>query len=320
VKKLALSLILLAAPLSLAAQAPDPHLHAARPIPARDEVWIDRMTFMEVRDAIAAGKTTVIIPAGSVEQNGPYSVNGKSELIMQRDAENVARRLGNALIVPVVWFAPGLNPAATEPGAVWPGDIPVRTETYKAVFKDIATALKMQGFRDIVTIGDNGGNERPLAEVANELNTAWGASSPARVHHVAEHYAQHGVIDKMLPGWGITIQAEGIHDSYRVTATLAAIDPENVRFEERVAAGKTSIDGQSVVPLIDVVSNGRKMEEIKVLATVAAPGDRPALDGGYFRGPTRRGRRSPASVPGAPSSGRAGLSTTPHSRSTRAPP
>ncbi|MSR36092.1 MAG: creatininase family protein, partial [Gemmatimonadetes bacterium] len=154
-------------------------------------------------------------------------------------------------------------------GAVWPGDIPVRTETYKKVFKDIATALKMQGFRDIVTIGDNGGNERPLAEVANELNSAWGASSAARVHHIAEHYAQHGVIDKMLTGWGITIQPEGIHDSYRVTATLAAIDLENIRLEERIAAGKTSIDGQPVVA-IDVVSNGKKMEEIKVLATVAA--------------------------------------------------
>src|SRR5687768_16592950 len=61
-KKLALSLILLAGPISLAAQeAPDPVLTAPRPIAARDEVWIDKMTFMEVRDAIAAGKTTVII-------------------------------------------------------------------------------------------------------------------------------------------------------------------------------------------------------------------------------------------------------------------
>ena len=270
-KQLALSVILLAAPLALAAQeAPDPVLTAARPIAARDEVWIDRMTFMEVRDAIAAGKTTVIIPAGSVEQNGPYSVNGKSHFIMQRDAENIARRLGNALIAPVVWFAPGLNPAATAPDAVWPGDIPVQLSTYKAVFKDIATALKMQGFKDIVTIGDNGGNERPLAEVASELNAAWGAASPARVHHVAEHYAQHRVIDDMLPGWGVKIGDDGIHDSYRVTATLAAIDLANVRMEERIAAGKTTINGQPVVPVIDIVTAGKKMEEIKTLATVAA--------------------------------------------------
>lgn len=282
-KKLALSLVVLAVPLAVSAQQPaDPVLRAPRPIPARDEVWIDRMTFMEVRDAIAAGKTTVIIPAGSMEQNGPYSVNGKSEFVIGRDAENIARRLGNALIAPVVWFAPGLDPAATAPDAVWPGDIPVQRETYKAVFKDIATALKMQGFRDIVTIGDNGGNERPLGEVATELNTAWGPSSTTRVHHVAEHYAQHGVIDQMLPGWGIKIEDEGIHDSYRVTATLAAIALENVRMEERIAAGKTTINGQSVVPVIDLIENGRKMEEIKTLATVAAirrvTAARPATD------------------------------------------
>lgn len=270
-KKLALSLILLVGPISLSAQTAAPgESKEPRPIPARSEVWIDRMTFMEVRDAIAAGKTTVIVPAGSVEQNGPYSVNGKSEFIMARDAENIARRLGNALITPVVWFAPGLNPAATGEEAPWPGDIPVRNETYKAVFKDIATALKMQGFKDIVTIGDNGGNERPLAEVATELNQAWGASSPTRVHHIAEHYAQHGVIDKLLPSWGVKVESEGIHDSYRVEATLAAIDLENVRLEERISAGKTTINGQSIVPVIDLVSNGRKMEEVKTLATVAA--------------------------------------------------
>jgi creatinine amidohydrolase/Fe(II)-dependent formamide hydrolase-like protein len=270
-KKLALSLVLLVSPLSLAAQTAEPENRtSARPIAARDEVWINRMTFMEVRDAIAAGKTTVIIPAGSVEQNGPYSVNGKSHFIMERDAENIARRLGNALVAPVVWFAPGLDPAATAPDAVWPGDIPVQLSTYKAVFKDVATALKMQGFRDIVTIGDNGGNERPLTEVATELNSAWGPSSPARVHHVAEHYAQHTVIDNMLAGWGIKVESEGIHDSYRVEATLAAIDLANVRMEERIAAGKTTINGQTVVPVIDLVANGKKMEEIKMLATVAA--------------------------------------------------
>ncbi|MBI4522103.1 MAG: creatininase family protein, partial [Gemmatimonadetes bacterium] len=61
-----------------------------------------------------------------------------------------------------------------------------------------------------------------------------------------------------------------IHDSYRVTATLMAIDPNNVRLEERIAAGLTSINGVSIVPPITTIENGRKMQEIKTLATVQA--------------------------------------------------
>jgi creatinine amidohydrolase/Fe(II)-dependent formamide hydrolase-like protein len=270
-KTLALSLALILLPVSSAAQtAAAGESKEPRPIPAKaGEVWLHRMTFMEVRDAMAAGKTTVIIPFGSTEQNGPYAVNGKSDFIIERDAENIARRLGNALVAPVVTVAPGLDYAATGEQAPWPGEVPVTTATYKALIKDMETALKMQGFKDFVTIGDNGGNEKPLAEVAAELNQAWGAASTARVHHIAEHYAQHNVIDKALASWGIKVESEGIHDSYRVEATLAAIDPELVRLDERIGAHKASINGQAVSAL-DLVENGKKMEELKTLATVSA--------------------------------------------------
>jgi hypothetical protein len=57
------------------ALSPDPN--ASRPIAAHNSVWIEQLTWMEVRDAIRSGKTTVIVPTGGVEQNGPYPVTGK---------------------------------------------------------------------------------------------------------------------------------------------------------------------------------------------------------------------------------------------------
>jgi hypothetical protein len=105
-RALLLSLAIL--PASLGAQVPD----ASRPIAARGTVWIDQMTWMEIRDAIATGKTTAIIPTGGNEQNGPYSVTGKHSFIVKADAEAIAERLGNALITPVFWFEPGGNPEA----------------------------------------------------------------------------------------------------------------------------------------------------------------------------------------------------------------
>jgi len=240
-----------------------------RPIPMRAAVWLDQMTWMEVRDAIVMGKTTAILPTGGTEANGPYSVTGKHSFIVGSDAEAIARRLGNALVAPVVWFEPGGNLGATGEDTDYPGTFAIRTDVYKEVIRDLADALRQAGFQDIVMIGDNGGNQRPLAEVAAELNRAW-AGGTARVHHVPEYYAQHGVIDAMLPDWGVNQVDEGVHDSYRVTATLMAIDPANVRLEERIATGKTSINGVDIVPAIRTIEHGRRMQEIKTLATVSA--------------------------------------------------
>jgi len=46
---------------------PDPE--APRPIPMRDTVFMEDMTWMEVRDAMRAGKDTAIVATGGIEQN-----------------------------------------------------------------------------------------------------------------------------------------------------------------------------------------------------------------------------------------------------------
>ena len=48
-----------------------------RPIAALDNVWIEELTMMEVRDALAEGKTTALILTGGIEENGPYLTTGK---------------------------------------------------------------------------------------------------------------------------------------------------------------------------------------------------------------------------------------------------
>src|SRR5580692_6668944 len=83
-----------------------PALDAKRPIEAIDSVFIEELTWMEVRDALKAGKTTVIIPTGGVEQNGPYLATGKHNYILRATTEAIARKLGNALIAPIVPFVP----------------------------------------------------------------------------------------------------------------------------------------------------------------------------------------------------------------------
>ena len=82
-------------------------LTTPRPIPAADKVWIEELTWMEVRDAMAAGKTTALIVAGSTEQNGPYVPTGKHIFVLRATAEAIARKLGTALVAPAIPFEPG---------------------------------------------------------------------------------------------------------------------------------------------------------------------------------------------------------------------
>ena len=79
------------------------------PIAARDSVWIEELTYLEVRDAMKAGKTTALVMAGSTEQNGPYMAGGKHQYAMKLVGEAIARKLGNALIAPIIPIEAG-NP------------------------------------------------------------------------------------------------------------------------------------------------------------------------------------------------------------------
>src|SRR5437764_2990931 len=104
--RLALSLTLLLA--GWLAALPDPvrpDPNSPRPMAAVDSVFIEDLTWMEVRDALRSGKETVIVATGGVEQNGPYLVTGKHNVILRATTEVIARKL-NALVAPIVPFVP----------------------------------------------------------------------------------------------------------------------------------------------------------------------------------------------------------------------
>ena len=248
------------------------NLDEPRPIAALDSVWIEELTWMEVRDALKDGKTTVIVAAGSLEQNGPYVATAKHGYVLQATTEAIARKLGNALIAPLILMEPG-QPDSPR----YPGTIPVRMETYKAVLTDVATSLKQHGFENIIMIGDSGGNQRGLQEVTEELSAKWDGES-TRVHFVREYYDSWQLSDGAVEE--VTGQAEvseGIHDDYSVNSIIMTVDPEKVRYAQRVAANKATINGISIEPKEKTIANGRKLVEIRANASVEAI--RRAIDG-----------------------------------------
>ena len=110
---------------------------APNPLPAPKTVWLEEMTWMDVRDAMSAGKTTVIIPTGGIEPNGPWLVLGKHNYILRTNCDAIARALGNALCAPIVPFVPEgrIEPQSGHMGS--PGTISMREETFRALLTDV---------------------------------------------------------------------------------------------------------------------------------------------------------------------------------------
>ncbi len=236
------------------------------PIEALDSVWIEELTWIEVRDAMASGKTTAIVPTGGVEQNGPYVALGKHNYVLQGACEGIARELGNALCAPIVKLVPegDIDPPSSH--MRYPGTITVREETFRMMLEDVVSSLNAHGFEHVLLIGDSGGNQRGMAAVAETVNGRWGRQV---AYHIPEFY-NNGDDQELLKRLGITEESEGFHDFYWSTALQMTVSPESVRYDERVSAGKASINGVSIAPKEKTIEIGEKLMQNRVDRTVKA--------------------------------------------------
>lgn len=223
-----------------------PDLDAPRPIAAVDTVFLEDMTWMEVRDALRAGKTTVLVPTGGVEQNGPYLVTGKHNYILRATTEAIARRLGNALVAPIVPFVPEGNVDPPSGHMKYPGTISVTEDTYERLLTDICSGLRVHGFRNIVLLGDSEGNQQGMKAVAYRLSAKW-VGDKVRIHFLAEYF-DYDVVARWLETQGIQQQKEHVHDDFIVTAQLMTVSPTMVRMQPRLAAGLFRISGMTLSP------------------------------------------------------------------------
>src|SRR5262245_32944422 len=121
-----------------------------------DTVLLEELTWTELRALIQAGKTTIILPIGGTEQNGPHMALGKHNARVRVLAERIARELGDALVAPVLAYVPegGLSPATGH--MRFPGTITVPEDVFRRVLESAARSFQLHGFRHIVFLGDHG--------------------------------------------------------------------------------------------------------------------------------------------------------------------
>ena len=241
---------------------------AANPLPSPNTVWLEEMTWMDVRDAMKAGKTTAIIPTGGFEPNGPWLALGKHNYVLRTNCESIARRLGNALCAPIIAFVPEGTIDPPSGHMTTRGTISLRNETFRALLTDVIHSLKVHGFKNIILIGDSGGNQAGQRAVADSLTAIW-QGDPV-VAHVQEYYDYAGVAKYMETHGLVSGKSDGLHDDPVITLNMFATDPRSVRWEERVKAGKASIDGVSIADRKKNLELARQIVEFRKTTTIDA--------------------------------------------------
>jgi creatinine amidohydrolase len=255
-------------PTALFAAAPNPTSpdpQTPRPIDAVDSVFLEDLTWMEIRDRLKDGADTVIVATGGIEQNGPYLVTGKHNVILRGVTEALAKKMGNTLVAPIVGFVPEGNFDPPSIHMKYPGTISLTEDTYRALLTDICTSMKVGGFKRIVLVGDSGGNQDGMKEVAEKLNSAWAGA--AKVVYVPEFY-DYGGLAKWVASQGIVQTPEGLHDDFVITTQMLAVDPTSVRMDQRIKAGNFRINGVDLAPAEKSIEWGRKIIDYRVERTI----------------------------------------------------
>ena len=230
-----------------------------------DTVFIDELTWEETRDLMKAGKTTVIIPTGGTEKNGYHMTLGKHNVIVTHAANLMARRLENALVAPTIQYVPEGNPDRQNAGA-----ISLPSPAYDQLLDAAARSLKAHGFKEILFIGDSGGNQAGLRNVANALNEEW-KGQDVKVFALTDYYEQGRLHYRawLEAAFGYDDTTVGSHAGISDTAQLLHVKPAAVRKDQIKPWGGYQDSGVSGDPTKATAEIGRMGIEFKINAGLA---------------------------------------------------
>lgn len=202
---------------------------------AQASVFLEDKTWTELRDEVAAGTTTIIVPIGGTEQNGPAMALGKHNFRVKFLAEMIATKLGNTVVAPVIAYVPEgtINPPLAH--MKFPGTITIPDKVFMDMLDSASRSFKHAGFKTIVLIGDHGSYQNDLTIVADRLNAEW--KDTAHVFADREYYnlSQHQYVDALRAN-GAKDSEIGTHAALADTSLMLAVDPSKVR-TEKIASG-----------------------------------------------------------------------------------
>jgi creatinine amidohydrolase/Fe(II)-dependent formamide hydrolase-like protein len=233
-------------------------------------VHLEDLTWTELRDRIAAGATTVLMPLGGTEQNGPHMALGKHNVRVRLLAERIAMRLGQALVAPVVAYVPEGEVDPPTQHMRWPGTITVPAPVFEATLEAAVRSFRKHGFCHVVLLGDHGGYRASLDRVVAHMNKP--GATACRVHAMPEYYrASSGDFAQALKAQGYSAAEIGTHAGLADTALLLALEPALVRGDKLSAKARGGAgDGVAGDPTRATAELGKPGIEHIIDSSVAA--------------------------------------------------
>ncbi|MBE0618314.1 MAG: creatininase family protein, partial [Proteobacteria bacterium] len=166
------------------------------------EIWLQNLTWEEVRDRIPESRETIILPVGSTEQHGPHLPVGTDTMVANAIAEAAAAEAG-VLVAPPLWF--GWSPHHM----VLPGTITIRPEVLIEVAYDVVRSLHQHGFRRFVFLNGHRIVNVAWLQIAGERAKR---ELGARVAIFDPAYMSREFVSNL--GWGEVGHAEEIEGSH----------------------------------------------------------------------------------------------------------
>jgi len=233
-------------------------------------VYIEDLTWPEVRDSIAGGKTTAIIYAGSTEQKGPHMAIGQHNFVAHHVGGRVAEELGNALVFPILPFARTGDPMAKTGHMRFPGSVSLSSEIFFGVVRQIAQSAIAAGFKEIYLMGDHGGGQIELKLAAQSLDAEW-ATKGVLVRYVSDLYyksreqARKYLADRHIV-WGTHADAWDTSELMFIDSGRKWIRRDKLATSSPADSARTGVDGD---PTKATPEMGKVFIDFKIDAAVA---------------------------------------------------
>jgi creatinine amidohydrolase len=229
-------------------------------------LFIEEMTWPEIRDAQAAGKTSAVIVAGGIEQNGHHMALAKHNVIARYVGGQIAERLGNALVYPVVPFSMAGDPIEKTGHMRLPGTISLPSEVFLGVIRGVALSAISAGFKNVYVLGDHGGGQSELRLAAETLDADWRGKG-VHVYYISNAGAGQKV-NAYLAERKI---APGGHAGVAESAQVMFLDQQKLMRKDKyavAAAGPESATGTNGDPALATAEMGKAFLDIKVMDAV----------------------------------------------------
>ena len=194
---------------------------------------MERINWMEFRDAVPSKINTVILPTGTLEPHGVAN-NGADNTAPFAMAKTIVPRV-NALIAPTLPYG------ITGSMEAYPGAFQINEAAYRPFVKQILEGLAKNGFRNIIILNGHGGGQTAVLQAV-----------------AAEVAADRKVRTLVINWWSFASDEtkavfgeDGGHAGWNETAFIQAIDPTLVhpeRYKQEMATPYPPAGTWSAVP------------------------------------------------------------------------